>query len=70
MYDTFLTFLLIKAHIFSAQVPREVPGANASLFQHKELEWGDFYLLWKKKPHMKNILKNGSADGIRAQNAL
>ncbi|KAJ1526142.1 hypothetical protein ONE63_009303 [Megalurothrips usitatus] len=43
------------------KVLREVPGATHRVF-HNELMWSDYYHLCAKKPHKKNLVKNGSAE--------
>lgn len=53
---------IIDTVVWREKVLREVPGATTTLFQHKELKWPDFYHLWLKKPHEKNLIKNGSAE--------
>lgn len=53
---------MIDTVVIREKILRDVPGANSSLFQHKDLKWDDFYLFYSRKPYMKNLLKNGSAE--------
>ncbi|KAK3914588.1 F-box only protein 6 [Frankliniella fusca] len=53
---------MIDSVVWREKVLREVPGATISIFQHKDLMWTDYYFLWKHKPHLRNLIRNGAAE--------